>query len=131
VPPLKNLDFLIYGIGKTLKEELKIKILKLGGRVSTKVVPMLAAVISTEEETKTSSSTMQSIQSNDIQVVLPSFLDDVKSNFAISDTLNLIQEKNIVTWGSNVSYTCDFCILFRFHVKNDFLCSLTIESQRT
>lgn len=46
--PLKNMEFVILGQVSTPKEDLKKDIVKMGGKVTTKIHNKLAAVISTQ-----------------------------------------------------------------------------------
>lgn len=72
IPPLKNLQFFIYGKFKTPKEDIKKRILKLGGLVVSKLTDTLAAVISTKGELERMNqdgrSKMAEIQEKDIEV---------------------------------------------------------------
>lgn len=72
IPPLKNLQFFIYGKFKTPKEDIKKRILKLGGLVVSKLTDTLAAVISTKSELERMNqdgrSKMAEIQEKDIEV---------------------------------------------------------------
>lgn len=67
-PPLKNLQFFMYGKFKCDKEDIKKRILKMGGLITSKVTDTLAAVVSTEKEVKKMPSKMETIQAEDIEV---------------------------------------------------------------
>lgn len=103
VPPLKNLDFFIYGLSAKDKEALKIRILKMGGNVPTKSNKTLAAVVSTAKEIAKMNDKMEEFKGDDIQVIEPAFFDDIKENGSVADTIEMIREKNIADWGSDVS----------------------------
>ncbi|XP_047526673.1 poly [ADP-ribose] polymerase [Vanessa atalanta] len=102
VPPLKNLQFFIYGKFKTPKEDIKHRILKLGGLVVNKLTDTLAAVISTKNDLEKMNVKMEEIQDKDIEVVEESFLDLIDpSNGSVTKSLELIRENNIADWGSD------------------------------
>lgn len=103
VPPLKNLDFFIYGLSPKDKEALKIRILKMGGNVPTKSSKTLAAVVSTAKEIAKMNFKLKEFKEDDIQVIEPTFFDDIKDNGSVADTLEMIRTKNIADWGSDVS----------------------------
>lgn len=96
-PPLYNLQFVILGKTSTPKEELKEKIAKLGGKVTTKITSTIAAVISTPEEVERMGSRMQEAKDMQIQVVPEEFIEDAKSGGALS----YITSKTICDWGSD------------------------------
>ncbi|XP_063361002.1 poly [ADP-ribose] polymerase [Cydia amplana] len=101
-PPLKNLQFFMYGRLKTDKEKLKHRILKLGGLVTSKITDTLAAVVSSKDELDKMNSKMQEVQKTDIEVVEPSFFDLIDPETgSIAKTLELIKEHNIADWGSD------------------------------
>ncbi|XP_045512835.1 poly [ADP-ribose] polymerase isoform X2 [Pieris brassicae] len=102
IPPLKNLQFFMYGKFKGDKEEIKKRILKMGGLVTSRVTDTLAAVVSTENEVEKMAAKMESIQAEDIEVVNEEFFDliDSKSG-SVSQTLDLIKHNNIAPWGSD------------------------------
>ncbi|XP_023941919.1 poly [ADP-ribose] polymerase [Bicyclus anynana] len=102
IPPLKNLQFFIYGKLKAPKEEVKHRILKLGGLVVSKLTDTLAAVVSTKNDVERMPSKMLDIQEQDVEVVDESFLDliDPKEG-SVTKTLELIKENNIAGWGSD------------------------------
>ncbi|XP_068630447.1 poly [ADP-ribose] polymerase-like [Battus philenor] len=104
IPPLKNLQFFLMGKFKASKEELKNRILKLGGLVVSKITDTTAAVVSSKNEVKKMSAKMQDIQEKEIEVVEESFFDliDAKEG-TIGESLRLIREHNIAEWGSDPS----------------------------
>ncbi|XP_077299838.1 poly-(ADP-ribose) polymerase [Arctopsyche grandis] len=103
IPPLKNLQFFIYGYNAKLKEKLKIRILKLGGIVPSKINESLAAVVTTPLEVDKLSDRIEEAKDNNIQVVEDSFFDLIKSDGTVADSMKLIDEHNIAPWGSNVA----------------------------
>ncbi|KAJ0180031.1 hypothetical protein K1T71_004622 [Dendrolimus kikuchii] len=101
VPPMKNLQFFLYGKLKN-KEETKKRILKLGGLIVSKLTDTTAAVITTKKDLERMPAKMQEIKDNDIEVVEESFLDVIDpENGTISKTLELIKEHNLAGWGSD------------------------------
>ncbi|XP_041975989.1 poly [ADP-ribose] polymerase isoform X2 [Aricia agestis] len=102
LPPLKNLQFYLHGKFKAPKEEVKNRILKLGGLVTSKLTDTLAAVVSTKNEVEKMNPKMQDIQYLSIEVVEESFLDLIDpATGTIAKTLELIKENNIADWGSD------------------------------
>lgn len=96
-PPLYELQFVILGKTATPKDQLKDKILKLGGKVTTKITNTTAAIISTPEEVERMGSRMQEAKDLQIQVVPEDFIEDAKSGGALS----YITSKSICDWGSD------------------------------
>ncbi|XP_045534555.1 poly [ADP-ribose] polymerase-like [Papilio machaon] len=108
--PLKNIQFFLYGKLKAPKEDLKLNILKLGGLVVNKLTDTTAAVVTTKEELDKNSTMIQTIQNKDIEVIDESYFDFIDAeNGTVLDSLRLIQEKNIASWG---------CDLFKRIPKN-------------
>ncbi|CAG9783197.1 unnamed protein product [Diatraea saccharalis] len=102
IPPLKNLQFFIYGKLKTPKEDLKRRILKLGGLVVNSLTDTLAAVVSTARDIERMPEKMSQIQEKDIEVVDESFFDLIDPQTGtVSNTLQLIKQHNIAEWGSD------------------------------
>ncbi|XP_071441476.1 poly [ADP-ribose] polymerase [Hetaerina americana] len=98
VPPLKKLEFVLHGLLPKSKEEITKEIIRLGGRVITKVHDKLAAVISTKEQVEKMGKQILDAQDMDIQVVSEDFIKEVRG---LSDVRNLIIQKSICDWGSN------------------------------
>lgn len=96
-PPLYNLEFVILGKTETPKDQLKDKILKLGGKVTTKITNTIAAIISTPAEVERMGSRMQEAKDMQIQVVPEDYIEDAKAGGAIS----YITSKSICDWGSD------------------------------
>ncbi|KAM3962867.1 poly-(ADP-ribose) polymerase [Aphomia sociella] len=102
IPPLKNLQFFIYGKLKTSKEEIKHRILKLGGLVVSKLTETTAAAVSTSAEVKKMNEKMEQIREDNIEVVEETFFDLINSETGtVADSLRLIRENNIAEWGSD------------------------------
>ncbi|XP_045534440.1 poly [ADP-ribose] polymerase [Papilio machaon] len=104
IAPLKNLQFFLLGKFKSSKEEVKNRILKLGGLVVSKITDTTAAAVSSKNEVKKMSAKMEELREKDIEVVEETFLDliDPKEG-TILDTLRLIRENNIADWGTDPS----------------------------
>lgn len=100
IPPLKNLQFFLYGKLKD-KEETKKRVLKLGGLVVSKLTDTTVAVISTKKEIERMPDKMEEIKSKDIEVVEESYLDLIEPNGTVAKSLELIKENNIADWGSD------------------------------
>lgn len=99
-PPLKNLQFFIYGQMKD-KEETKKRILKLGGLCVNKLTDTLAAIVSTKKDVEKMSAKMEEFKDMDIEVVESSFLDLIEKDGTIARSLEIIKENNIADWGSD------------------------------
>ncbi|XP_058058337.1 poly [ADP-ribose] polymerase [Anopheles bellator] len=96
-PPLYNLEFVILGKTATPKDQLKLQIQKLGGKVVTKIASHTAAIISTPEEVERMSKRMEEAKELEIQVVPEEFLEDAKTGSALS----FITSRAICDWGSD------------------------------
>ncbi|XP_028036394.1 poly [ADP-ribose] polymerase [Bombyx mandarina] len=101
VPPLKNLKFFIYGtLKKNEKENIKNRIIKLGGDPVSKLSEATVAVISTKADVDKMSPKMQSIQYLDIVVLDESFLNSIDPETGtVARSLELMKEYNIADWG--------------------------------
>ncbi|KAI8428807.1 hypothetical protein MSG28_007474 [Choristoneura fumiferana] len=75
IPPMKNLQFFLYGKLKGSKEDIKHRILKLGGLVVSKLTDTTAAVVSSKADVEKMGSKMGEIAEKEIEVVETSFLD--------------------------------------------------------
>lgn len=95
--PLKNLEFVILGKTQTPKDDLKDSIIKMGGKVTTKIHKMLAAVISTQEEVEKMNKRMQEVKDCDVQVVPENFLEECIAGGATEN----IRKLCISPWGSD------------------------------
>ncbi|KAI5636400.1 poly(ADP-ribose) polymerase catalytic domain-containing protein [Phthorimaea operculella] len=102
IPPLKNLQFFIYGKLQSNKEDVKHRILKLGGLVVSKLTDTTAAVVSTKKDVEKMGTKMSEIQEADIEVVEESFFDLIDpATGTVAKTLELIKMNNIADWGSD------------------------------
>ncbi|XP_073951356.1 poly-(ADP-ribose) polymerase [Choristoneura fumiferana] len=102
IPPMKNLQFFLYGKLKGSKEDIKHRILKLGGLVVSKLTDTTAAVVSSKADVEKMGSKMGEIAEKEIEVVETSFLDLIDpATGSITKTLELIKEHNIAEWGSD------------------------------
>lgn len=98
-PPLYMMEFAVIGKTEMSKDDLKSEILKLGGKLTSKMHNKLAAVISTEKEVERMSSKMQGAKQMGIQVMTEDFLKKVATGGAIE----YIKTKSICDWGTDVS----------------------------
>uniref|UniRef100_A0A7R8Z663 Poly [ADP-ribose] polymerase n=1 Tax=Timema douglasi TaxID=61478 RepID=A0A7R8Z663_TIMDO len=97
-PPLKAMEFVLLGKIQKSKEEIKAEIVRMGGKLVTKIHDRLAAVISTPEEVEKMNKRMEEVKKCDVHVVSEDFLDEVKDGGAPV----LIVKKSICSWGSDV-----------------------------
>lgn len=97
--PLKNMIFLFAGRLKNDKDELKTKILRLGGKVVTKLDDTVTAVISTENEVEKMSVRIEEAKSFDIHVISEDFVKEAEP--LIDSAVPLLQQKSICTWGGD------------------------------
>lgn len=108
-PKLHNMEFAVIGRidGRT---ELKEAIQKLGGKLVTRVHEKLTAVVSTEKEVEKMSEKMEEVKSLGIQVLRPSFVEELDKMGAIE----YIKTKTICDWGTDVSLLCFIYIVCGF-----------------
>lgn len=93
------MEFVIIGKTEKSKDDIKLIIQKLGGKLGTKIHEKVAAIISTEDEVLRMGSRMAEAKEIGIQVVPEDFLDDAKNGGAIS----YIISKSLCDWGIDVS----------------------------
>lgn len=102
------MQFVILGKPARGKDVLKKEITKLGGKVVTKIENTVMAVIATPEEVEKLSARMIEARTEDIHVVSEDIVDAAPQySNRIPD---LVLEKSIAGWGSNVSsfiYSCN------------------------
>ncbi|KAF7995152.1 hypothetical protein HCN44_004624 [Aphidius gifuensis] len=99
--PLKGMQFTLHVKGKTDKEEMKKKIMLLGGTVSTRLHESIAAVIATKEMFDKGGKAIKDAEAMDIQVISDDFIDEAKD---YNDTpISLLTKKTICGWGSDPS----------------------------
>ncbi|KFB53219.1 AGAP003230-PA-like protein [Anopheles sinensis] len=96
-PPLYDLEFVILGKTPTPKDQLKLKIQKLGGKVVTKIASHTAAIISTPEEVEKMGARMLEAKEMQIQVVPEEFIECAQAGNALS----FITSQSICDWGSD------------------------------
>lgn len=97
--PLKNMIFLLAGHTKKNKESMKIDILRLGGKVVTKLDENVTAVISTPNEVEKMSARIEEAKALDIHVISEDFVDEAKP--LTDSAVSLLQQKSICTWGGD------------------------------
>lgn len=112
------MEFTLIGKLARTKEEIKIEIEKLGGKLVSSVHEKMAAVISTEDEVEKMNDKMEKAKSLGIQVVPLKFLDEVKSGNA----LKYIKTQSICDWGTDVSV--NGCLLIMAIQLMNFLINL-------
>lgn len=105
------MEFSLIGQLDRTKDEIKIQIEKLGGRLTSSVHDKMAAVISNESEVEKMNQKMEKAKSLGIQVVPLKFLDEVKNGNA----LKLIKTQSLCDWGTDVSV-----LLINVISSNDF-----------
>lgn len=98
-PPLYNMEFVIIGKTEKSKDDIKLIIQKMGGKLGTKIHGKIAAIISTEDEVLRMGSRMAEAKELGIQIVPEDFLDDAKHGGAVS----YIISKSLCDWGTDVS----------------------------
>uniref|UniRef100_A0A1B6DFG5 Poly [ADP-ribose] polymerase n=1 Tax=Clastoptera arizonana TaxID=38151 RepID=A0A1B6DFG5_9HEMI len=94
---LKNMEFVVLGKTEMSKDEIKNQIVKMGGKLTTKIHNNLAAVISTQDEVDKMGSRMTNVKNCDIQVVPEGFLQESLAGGALEN----IKKMNISSWGSD------------------------------
>lgn len=74
----------------------------MGGKVVTTLTDSIAAVISTHENVESMAEKMSEIKQKDIQVVDKSYINELKQESTVAESISMITEKNIASWGSDV-----------------------------
>lgn len=100
-PALYQMEFVILGKPPKGKDDLKKAIAKLGGKVVTKLLTHVMAVISTPEEVEKMNSRMSDAKALDIHVVPQEFVDEAPNY--VGRIPELIIKKSICDWGSDPS----------------------------
>lgn len=95
------MEFVILGKPKRGKDELKKDIIRLGGRITSKIKKTVMAVFASMEDVEKMGSKISEAQSLDIHVVSEDFIDEAK-NYA-GRIPDLVIKKSISSWGSDVS----------------------------
>jgi poly [ADP-ribose] polymerase 1 len=98
--PLYNMHVVPIGLPTSQRPAMKRKIESMGGKLVTKLQPMIAFVISTPEVVEKMGKRMEEVEKLKIQVVDESFLDAV-ANGSPEDTIESIKELEISDWGSD------------------------------
>ncbi|XP_017873447.1 PREDICTED: poly [ADP-ribose] polymerase [Drosophila arizonae] len=97
-PALYNFKFSVVGL-KEEEEEIKKRIVKLGGKCDSKITDGTIAVISTEKEVKKLSSRITKAKELGIHIVPMKYLDCVESDS--SGALNFISSMTLCDWGTD------------------------------
>jgi poly [ADP-ribose] polymerase 1 len=97
--PLYKMEVVVLNIDKP-KEDLKAKITKLGGKLTTKIHEGTAVVISTPNEVEKMGKRMEMVELHAIQVVPYSFLDAVKK-CTYNEAIEKIKSMAICDWGKD------------------------------
>lgn len=97
-PPLYEMHFVLLGRSKAGKEEIKERIVRMGGKLVTKIHDRIMAVISTESEIEKMTSRMNEVKELGIQVVPESFLDEVEKS---GEAIEKIKSMNLADWGND------------------------------
>ncbi|XP_068632597.1 poly [ADP-ribose] polymerase-like [Battus philenor] len=85
-----------------MPEELKKRINKLGGLVISDLLDTTAAIVTTKKELINMSNILKEAMFKDIEVIEENFFDFIDAtNGSLTDSINLIKEKNIASWGSD------------------------------
>ncbi|XP_044004098.1 poly [ADP-ribose] polymerase-like [Aphidius gifuensis] len=99
--PLKGMQFIVHGKNENDEEEMKKKIMLLGGTVSREIHENIAAVITSKENFHMGGKVIQDAENMDIQVISDDFIDEAKN---YNDTpISLLTKKTICGWGSDPS----------------------------
>lgn len=93
------MEFAIIGQTELPKDDIKIAIEKLGGKLASKIHWKLAGIISNAAEVKKMNVQMAAAKVFGVQVLPEIFLDMVTGD----DALELINTFNIADWGTDVS----------------------------
>jgi NAD-dependent DNA ligase len=100
-PPLYNMEFVILGKPDRGKDELKKQIVKLGGKVVTKISGTVMAVIASQDDVEKLGARMKTVQENRIDVVPEEFVDEAPQHSG--KIPELVTKKSLCDWGSDVS----------------------------
>lgn len=82
------------------RDEIKIQVEKLGGKLTSSVHSKMAVIISNEKEVEKMSEKMQTAKEHGIQIVPLKFLDEVTADNAIK----YMKTQSICDWGTDVSH---------------------------
>uniref|UniRef100_A0A6V7J6B8 NAD(+) ADP-ribosyltransferase n=1 Tax=Bracon brevicornis TaxID=1563983 RepID=A0A6V7J6B8_9HYME len=106
---LEGMKFVILGRTKREKKVLKEEIMKLGGKVGTRVNAFVAAVIASKTTLERESDAIYSARLHKIQVVPEDFVDEVRRGEEAP--IALIKKMNIASWGDDPQPRIDGSIL--------------------
>lgn len=98
--PLYQMHIVAIGNLSTPRDELKLRIEKLGGKLVTKLQGKIAVVISNAEEVEKMNKRMQEVEELQIQVVPEDFLEKIAKGTP-NDTIEKIKSMAISEWGSD------------------------------
>lgn len=101
------MEFVIIG-SKQMKDDLKKKIVSMGGKVVTKIKRSVMAVISSEADVEKMGARISEAQMEDVHVVSADFVDEAK-DYA-GKIPELVLKKNICSWGSDVRHKMTFVL---------------------
>lgn len=107
-PPFNNLEFVILGKLQADKDEIKNKIVKNGGKVTSKIHSMTFAIISNKDEVERLGSRMEKAQDEDVHVVSEDFVEAVLDG---ETPLSAVKKKCISPWGGDAQK--------RIHVQSE------------
>lgn len=96
------MEFVLFNVSD--KEKLKKDIVKLGGKVTTKIDENVMAMISNEEEVEKMGARITAAKDAKVHVVGEKFVKDAKGK-KYEDIFKLVEDKSICDWGSDVSCT--------------------------
>lgn len=109
--PLFGIEFMIVGASEKLHDEIKNKILKMGGKVVAKIHTRLAAVISDEYTVNVGNPMIKEAHIHRIQVIPYDFLNEIME----ADPVEVIVKRDLSKWGKGVRVyflLVVFCWLF-------------------
>lgn len=98
--PLYGMHCILLGQTVAQKDDLKKKIVRLGGKVVTKFQDKIAFVVSNAEEVEKLNMRMMEAKSFEIQVVPDSFIEAIE-NDKRAETIEKIKSMSISPWGSD------------------------------
>lgn len=99
--PLYNMHLVLIGSALTAKRnDLKLKIERMGGKLTTKIHSKIAVIISTPDEVEKMNQRMEEAKSHDIQVVTEDFLTSIDKG-SPKETVEKIKSMSICTWGGD------------------------------
>ncbi|XP_013111859.1 poly [ADP-ribose] polymerase [Stomoxys calcitrans] len=97
-PPLYNLEFAHIGL-KSSENDIKQRLMALGGKLDSKITEKTIAVFSTTSEIKGMGSRMKQAKKLGIHVIPIEYIDNVESNNA--GAINYISSMTLCDWGTD------------------------------